>query len=240
MANPYQLDLQDYQSALEQFARPASIYKKDANAYNTALTDYQGKVKGYNASATAFNDTFYRDPSGAQAGMVGGQWTGNAPANKAGYGLYTDPTNTGQQFLRKPDAIAETIKAPISTRVDTPPPQLAGTLFTTYVPNPPVRIVAIPGVGPVPVDSVMSYGYLAPDLTGVKDGQQIVLQKAKYTDAPVSPGEFTQKAPVAPVAPVAPEGTLSQMQGGPSASQALTAAERGGLISDVIQGRGVR
>lgn len=229
MANPYQLDLQDYQSALEQFARPARIYKKDANAYNTALTDYQGKVKGYNASATAFNDTFYRDPSGAQAGMVGGQWTGNAPANKVGYGLYTDPTNTGQQFLRKPDAGTEDVKATMVVRG--PAPQWGMG---------PMRGVAIPGVGWFTVDALPVKGYIAPDLTGVMHNQAIVIQKAKYTDAPVSPGEFTQKAPVAPVAPVAPEGALSQMQGGPSASQALSANERGGLISDVIQGRGVR
>jgi hypothetical protein len=237
MANPYQLDLADYQSALEQFARPARIYKKDANAYNTALTDYQGKVKGYNATATAFNDTFYRDPSGAQAGMVGGQWTGNAPANKVGYGLYTDPTNTGQQFLRKPDAGGEKVSGVLSTA---PPVTMYFTGALSREPEPSPRMVNIPGVGSIPIDSLASSGYVIPDLTGVNDGQKIVLQKANFSAAPVSPGEFTQKTPVAPVAPVAPEGTLSQMQGGPSASQALSANERGGLISDVIQGRGVR
>lgn len=221
MANPYQFELQDYQTSLEQFARPARQYRHDAAGYNTALTDYNGKVKGYNTAATTFNDSFYRDASGNQAGLVNGQWTTNSPANKVGYGLYTDPTNTSQQLLRKAGTEAENV---------------TGTFRGTGS----RRVVDIPGIGPIKVSKLQSSGYILPDFGGVKQNQQITFQRANYSAAPVSPGEFTQTAPVAPVAPVAPEGTLSQMQGGATASQALTAAERGGLISDVIQGRGVR
>lgn len=222
--NPYAIDNADYQTALTRYATPARQYKNAAQDYNLALNAYKDAVGTYNTQAADYNSSFYRDANNAQAGMIGDEWTRNAPANRAGWGLY-QPPNSNQFLLRKPTSTtpAETVPFRI----------LAGYRQGSEPPRPGVTI----DNHFVDLWSLPQKGYVIPDITGVTPGQNITLRKAVFNETPTAPAEFTQTRPTQPTAPVAPEGTIKQMQNRSSAAEMLAANERG-LIGNVLAGRG--
>lgn len=201
-----------------------SVYRNDVDAYQRALETYRRKVQGYNTQATAFNDSFYRDAQGQQAGRVGGTFTQNMPGDRAGFALYTDPTNTSNQFLRRATSTTDAGAATAqnwgrgNTRFYLP----GGAEFSIFGNN----------SGQLQ-NELLSRGYVAPaafDFNALRahGRTNFGLQQAQFSAAPTAPDEFKQRAP---------EATFSQMRR--LDEPTLAQAERG-LIGEVMQGRGLK
>ena len=202
----------------------ASVYLNDVDAYQRALDQYQRQVRGYNNQAQVFNDSFYRDAQGQQAGVVGGTFTQNMPGDRTGYGLYTDPTNTANQFLRKPTSTADVGPAVVQN--------LGRGNVRVYMPNGGGEFITKWNDQAALQKQIMQRGYVAPssfNFDSLRGGRQnLALQQAQFTDAPEAPDEFKQRAP---------EATFAQQR---RASEPTLAQSELGLISEVMRGGGLK
>jgi len=186
----------------------SSVYKNSVDAYQRAFDIYQRR-------ANAFNNSFYRDAQGNQAGLVNGVATSNTPSDISGYSYYADPTNPNNKFLRKPTgSVAETAQLANQGRA------------TRGITLPNGEVVSFASNKPSVADNaLLQRGYLAPNIGFDKPNGPLQLQKAQFTDAP---SEFRQTAPTATY------GQLRQM------GQPTMAQQEAGLISEVLGSRGLR
>jgi hypothetical protein len=186
-------------------------YALDQQNYADAVAKYQQHASHFNRQATAFNNTIYKDPNGAQAGMVNGQWTGNTPGDLTGYGLWT--TSDGQRLLRTAQNVQDAGQA----------------TMTAYGRG--GRGLVLPNGQRIGLDqkSLVAAGYLGTALPTFSNGAKVALQTGTFT---ADPGKFTETQPVAP------EATVSQ-QAGATPADVISQNQRG-LISEVLASKGVR
>lgn len=187
-------------------------YELDQENYANAVAKYTRDASRFNKKAEAFNSSTFKDANGAQAGMVNGQWTGNTPGDLTGYGLWATPD--GQRLLRKAESVQDAGQATMSAY------GRGG------------RYLVLPDGRRISPDqkTLLANGYLGTALPAWQQGAKVNLQTGTFS---ANPGTFTETRPDAP------EATVSQAKG-QTASDVISAAQRGGLISDVLASRGVR
>lgn len=188
-----------------------SVLARELDSYQRAVDIYNRHNRAYNKQVEGFNATIYHDAKGDAAGLVNGQWTTNAPDDKTGLALYTDP-NTGQRVLRTPQGTTD-------VQANANP---AGRGALAFMPG--------AGGGNVPLTSyatMVQDGYVGQRFPAGISGS-VTLQKPVFTDAPTPLGPFDRDK----VDPTLAELHRARMPG--------MADIEAGLIGEAMRGSGLK